>query len=141
MAGEARFVGAAIGRELCRLAQAATAATVWLAAGETTVTVRGAGSGGRNQEAALAAALELEGESGAAVAFFATDGVDGPTDAAGALVDGGTVRRIREAGLDGHAALAANDSHSALRASGDLLIRGATGTNVADVVVGFLVPR
>ncbi|MGD9676285.1 MAG: glycerate kinase [Candidatus Bipolaricaulia bacterium] len=141
MAGEARFVGAAIGRELCRLTQAATAATVWLAAGETTVTVRGAGSGGRNQEAALAAALELEGESGAAVAFFATDGVDGPTDAAGALVDGGTVRRIREAGLDGHAALAANDSHSALRASGDLLIRGATGTNVADVVVGFLVPR
>ncbi|MDD4904374.1 MAG: DUF4147 domain-containing protein, partial [Candidatus Bipolaricaulis sp.] len=141
IAGEACVVGAGIGRELSRLAEAVTVPTAWLGAGETTVTVRGPGTGGRNQEAALAAALELEGKPYAAVAFFATDGVDGPTDAAGALVDGGTARRIREAGLDGHAALAANDSHSALCASEDLLIRGPTGTNVADVVVGFLVPR
>jgi len=139
--GEARCVGERIGRELRSLAETAAAPTAWLAAGETTVVVRGSGLGGRNQEAALAAALELEGEQGAAVAFLATDGVDGPTDAAGAVVDGDTARRIREAGLDGRAALAANDSHSALRASGDLLISGPTGTNVADVVVGFIAPR
>ncbi|MEN6369062.1 MAG: DUF4147 domain-containing protein [Thermotogota bacterium] len=141
LAGEAREVGAEIGRELRRLAKEAEAPTIWLAAGETTVVVRGRGTGGRNQEAGLSAALELSDVMGASVAFLATDGVDGPTDVAGALVDGGTVRRIRAAGLNERAALDENDSHLALRASGDLLMTGPTGTNVADVVVGFVAPR
>lgn len=139
--GEAREVGAEIGRSLRRLAEEAKAPTIWLAAGETTVTVRGRGRGGRNQEAGLSAALELGGAAGAAAAFLGTDGVDGPTDAAGALVDGDTVRRIRAAELDERAALEANDSHRALPASQDLLVTGPTGTNVADVVMGFVAPR
>ncbi|MCX6093289.1 MAG: DUF4147 domain-containing protein [Candidatus Bipolaricaulota bacterium] len=141
LTGEAREAGGEIGRELRRLAEAVEAPTIWLAAGETTVTVRGRGTGGRNQEAALSAALELSGVAGASVAFLATDGVDGPTDAAGALVDGDTVRRIRAAGLDERAALEQNDTYPALRASQDLLVTGSTGTNVADVVVGFVAPR
>ncbi len=141
LTGEARKAGAEIGRELRRLAEVVEAPTIWLAAGETTVTVRGRGTGGRNQEAALSAALELSGVAGASVAFLATDGVDGPTDAAGALVDGDTVRRIAAAGLDGRAALEENDSHPALQASQDLLVTGPTGTNVADVVVGSIAPR
>ncbi|MDD5264295.1 MAG: DUF4147 domain-containing protein [Candidatus Bipolaricaulis sp.] len=139
--GEAREVGASVGRTLRRLGEECRAPTIWLAAGETTVTVRGRGMGGRNQEAGLSAAIELSGVAGASVAFLATDGVDGPTNAAGAFVDGDTARRIRAAGLDERAALQENDSHRALRASRDLLVTGPTGTNVADVVVGFVAPR
>ena len=141
LVGEARHVGERIGRELRALAETAAAATVWLAAGETTVVVRGSGVGGRNQEAALAAARELAGVPNAALAFFATDGVDGPTDAAGAVVDGETVRRARAAGRDERAALEDNDSYSILQASGDLLVTGPSGTNVADVAIGFVTPR
>jgi glycerate 2-kinase len=139
--GEARYVGERIGRELRSLAETATAPTAWLAAGETTVVVRGSGLGGRNQEAALAAGRELAGVANAALAFFATDGVDGPTDAAGAVADGETVRRARATGRNERAALEGNDSHSILRASGDLLATGPTGTNVADVAIGFVAPR
>ena len=101
-------------------------------AGETTVTVRGSGRGGRNQEAALAAALELE-DSGDRFVTFGTDGIDGPTDAAGAYVDGATATRIRAQGLDPETALADNDSHTALRAAAALLRPGPTGVNVADL--------
>jgi hydroxypyruvate reductase len=66
-----------------------------------------------------------------------TDGVDGPTDAAGACVDGETVARARRAGLDPEAALAATDSHTLLASAGDLVVTGPTGTNVADVVVAL----
>jgi hydroxypyruvate reductase len=100
--------------------------------GETTVEVTGGGRGGRNQEAALAAALAIEGQDVVFVSF-GTDGVDGPTDAAGAVVDGSTAERIRRAGIEPVEALAANDSHTALDA-GDALIRtGPTGNNVADI--------
>lgn len=101
-------------------------------AGETTVTVTGAGRGGRNQEAALAAAIEIEGRP---ITFLAggTDGIDGPTDAAGGLVDGGTIERARTLGLAPSAALDANDSYSVLAATGDLVLTGPTGTNVADL--------
>lgn len=105
---------------------------VGVLAGETTVTVRGAGRGGRNQEAALAGAVALAGRSGAFLTF-GTDGVDGPTDAAGAYVDGSTAGRIRRAGIDPHAALHDNDSHTALAASASLLRTGPTGVNVADL--------
>ncbi len=102
-------------------------------AGETTVTVAGSGRGGRNQEAALAAALDIDGDASVVFAALGTDGVDGPTAAAGAVVDGSTLERGRAAGLDGYDHLARNDSHTFLKAAGDLLVTGPTGTNVGDV--------
>lgn len=108
--------------------------TLW--GGETTVVLKGSGTGGRNQELALRVACALQG-FGRPWAFLSagTDGRDGPTDAAGALVDGGTLGRIAATGLDVGAMLDANDSHPALAAAGDLLVTGGTGTNVADLQV------
>jgi glycerate 2-kinase len=103
--------------------------------GETTVTVRGAGKGGRNQELALAAALALEGMPGICLMALATDGTDGPTDAAGAVVDGETIPLARRLGLNPDAALVANDANPFLEATGALLRLGPTGTNVSDLVV------
>ncbi|GHE03408.1 hydroxypyruvate reductase [Allgaiera indica] len=110
----------------------------WLMGGETTVVLRGTGRGGRNQELALRVALLARDRGWAPGWVFlsgGTDGRDGPTDAAGGIVDAGTLGRIRGAGLDPEALLARNDSHAALQAAGDLLITGATGTNVADLQV------
>jgi hydroxypyruvate reductase len=101
-------------------------------AGETTVTVVGEAPGGRNQEAALAAAEVLAGTDGVFVSL-GSDGVDGMTDAAGAVVDGGTWTEIEASGLDPAALLAANEAHRALDAVGALIRTGPTGTNVADV--------
>lgn len=112
---------------------------VRIAAGETTVTVRGEGTGGRSQEGALAAAMALEG-TGGVFAALGTDGIDGPTDAAGAIVDGGTTSRIRAAGLDPRVCLDENDSHPALDASGDLVRTGPSGTNVGDVWMAWRHP-
>jgi glycerate 2-kinase len=109
-----------------------------LSGGETTVTVRGSGRGGRNQELALAFALEaprLGLPEGWVLLSAGTDGRDGPTDAAGAIVDGGTIERGKRAGLDAAQCLEENDSYRFLEASGDLLRTGATGTNVADLQV------
>ncbi len=105
---------------------------ILLFAGETTVTVTGSGSGGRNQEAALAAAIEIEGRP---ITFLAggTDGIDGPTDAAGGIVDGETISRGRASGLDPGAILQNNDANSFLEATDDLIVTGPTGTNVADL--------
>jgi glycerate 2-kinase len=133
MAGEARYVGARAGR-LARTA-AGRGRRARLLGGETTVTVRGDGRGGRSQELALALALELEGLDGVSACAFGTDGVDGPTDAAGGYADGGTAARARGAGVDPAAALARNDAYRALAAAGDLLRTGPTGTNVNDLVV------
>ncbi len=125
LTGEAR-------REAVRCIERAGAGmTVY--AGETTVTVSGSGRGGRNQEGALAAALALEGDPTTVFAALGTDGVDGTTDAAGAIVDGETAARARRRGLDPEAHLADNDSHPLLRATGDLLVTGPTGTNVGDI--------
>ena len=110
----------------------APACLVW--GGETTVTIRGDGKGGRNQELALAAALALEGWPGVMLVPLATDGTDGPTDAAGALVTGETVARARSLGLDPLAALMANDSHTFFDKLGDLIRTGPTGTNVNDLL-------
>ena len=108
--------------------------TLW--GGETTVTLRGDGAGGRNQELALRVAVALA-RLDAPWAFLSggTDGRDGPTDAAGALVDDGTLGRIAAAGIDVESALARNDSHPALDAAGDLIRTGGTGTNVADLQI------
>ncbi len=102
--------------------------------GETTVTLRGQGRGGRNQEMALAAAFALEGLPGTLVAFLATDGSDGPTDSAGAIADGTTLARARALGLEPRRALDDNDAYPFLDRLGDLLRTGPTNTNVNDLV-------
>ncbi|MFP5331774.1 MAG: glycerate kinase [Acidimicrobiia bacterium] len=106
--------------------------------GETTVTVSGDGVGGRNQHGALAAAIELDGTEGVFGAL-GTDGVDGPTDAAGAVVDGTSAQAMRSAGIDPADALDACDSHTALDRIDALVRTGPTGTNVADVWVSYRV--
>jgi len=108
------------------------ACLVW--GGETTVTVRGHGKGGRNQELALSAALALEGWPGVLIMALATDGTDGPTDAAGAVITGCTIGQARELGLDPWAALKTNDSYPFFDQLGDLIQTGPTGTNVNDLL-------
>lgn len=131
--GEARLAG----RRLAALAAASQARepTLLVAGGETTVTVRGPGRGGRNQELALAAALTLEGRRDAALLAAGTDGADGPTDAAGAFVDGGTVARGRVRGLEAREALARNDSYGFFSCEGGLVRTGPTRTNVMDLAL------
>jgi glycerate-2-kinase len=136
MRGEAREVGSTFGR---RLRQASTGSCL-LMGGETTVTVVGDGVGGRNQELALAAALALKSSSDLAVMSLGTDGVDGPTDAAGAIVDGHTVSKARRLGLDPEQALKRNDSYPLLDEVGALIRTGPTGTNLMDLVVGLKLP-
>ena len=109
--------------------------------GETTVTVRGAGRGGRNQEAALAAALVIDGLPDVVISTFATDGVDGPTDAAGAIVTGDTLVRARALGLDPQKHLDDNDSYSFFAALSNLVVTGPTGTNVNDLMFGLVYSR
>lgn len=136
--GEAREVAHDIARAALARRQAMAPGDPPLAlllGGETTVTVRGRGTGGRNQELALALALELESRPGILAAAMGTDGTDGPTSAAGGIVDGGTVARAVRADLDPRDHLARNDSNPLLRATGDLLVTGPTGTNVCDVVL------
>lgn len=106
-----------------------------LSGGETTVTVRGKGKGGRNQEFALAAALALKGADNVALLSAGTDGSDGPTDAAGAIVNGDTVSRASKLGFEAADYLAENDSYRFFEKLGDLVKTGPTGTNVMDVNV------
>ena len=106
-----------------------------ISGGETTVTVKGRGLGGRNMELALAFALEIEGEEGIALISAGTDGSDGPTDAAGAIVDGTTARRARSAGIDPEKYLADNDSYHFFEKAGGLFRTGPTGTNVMDLQI------
>jgi len=118
------------------IAEATTAGTyIW--GGETTVVLTGDGMGGRNQELALRVAILAEAEGWRDYTFLSggTDGRDGPTDAAGGMVDDGTIARMKAAGVDPAALLENNDSYAALAASNDLLMIGATGTNVADLQV------
>jgi glycerate-2-kinase len=132
--GDAAAAGQAFAARLRRAPRDRPIAIV--GGGETTVRVRPGGEGGRCQHLALAAALELADEPGLLLAA-GTDGVDGPTDAAGAAVDGASVARARACGIDPARALDATDSHRALAAAGDLVRTGPTGTNVADVVVAL----
>jgi len=110
---------------------------VLIAGGETTVYVWGDGKGGRSQEFALFSALELAGDNRFSLLAAGTDGVDGPTDAAGAYVDGLTVDRAKAAGLDPRAYLADNDSYTFFKKLGGLFVINPTGTNVADLVIGI----
>ncbi|MGQ9693828.1 MAG: glycerate kinase type-2 family protein [Thermodesulfobacteriota bacterium] len=104
-----------------------------LSGGETTVTLQGKGKGGRNQEFALAAALDLEGWKGVVILSAGTDGTDGPTDAAGAFADGETVWRAKALGMEAQNYLAQNNSYPFFKKLGDLLFTGPTGTNVMDL--------
>jgi len=141
--GEARECA----RSFCaRLRKAAEALSpghevVMIAGGETTVNVLGSGKGGRNQEFGLAAAVELAGVEAMAVLAAGTDGIDGPTDAAGAYADGATVARASSLGLDPGAHLENNDAYPFFDALGDLVVTGPTGTNVADLVIGLATTR
>ena len=104
-----------------------------ISGGETTVAIQGNGLGGRNQEFALAAAIEIDGLEEVVVLSGGTDGTDGPTDAAGGIVDGTTVQRGRDKGLDAQDYLKRNDSYPFLKTVGDLLVTGPTLTNVMDL--------
>jgi hydroxypyruvate reductase len=112
-----------------------------LAGGELTLSVKGKGLGGRNQELALACALHLKGTPRVMVLSAGTDGTDGPTDAAGAFADGATWERARRMGLDVESYLSDNDSYHFFEPLGDLLKTGPTGTNVNDLIVGLVAPR
>ena len=134
--GEARHVGtvlATIAREVLSSGNPLKRPACIVAGGETTVTVTGKGRGGRNQEVALAAAMKLGGMDGVVVASLTTDGIDGPTDAAGAIVDGKTLTRASRMGLAPERFLADNDSYSFFSKLSDLVLTGPTGTNVNDV--------
>lgn len=145
--GEAREVGrviAGLAQGIARGQSDFARPACLVLGGETTVTVRGQGTGGRNQELALAAAIALDGcalPAGveAAIVSLGTDGADGPTDAAGGIATPGTLAAGRRRGLDARAALAANDSYPYLAAVGGLLVTGPTATNVNDLIFIFVV--
>jgi hydroxypyruvate reductase len=130
--GETREIArmhAAIAREVAHSAQPVKPPACLITGGETTVTIKGSGLGGRNQEFVLAAVIDIAGLPGVVVFSAGTDGTDGPTDAAGAIADGDTLRRAPEA----QRFLDANDSYHYFGSLGDLVITGPTNTNVMDV--------
>jgi len=136
--GEARHVGTAyagIMKEILDSNNPIPKPAVVIAGGETTVTVTGRGKGGRNQELVLSASLKMEGLRGVAIASIGTDGVDGPTDAAGAVADGQTLARAHDKKLDPKEFLTNNDSYHFFLKRGDLIFTGPTGTNVNDLTV------
>ena len=143
--GEAREVAkvfAAIAKEIINSGRPLPRPACVVAGGETTVTIRGNGLGGRNQEMALSAALEIAGLEDVMIIPLATDGTDGPTDAAGAIADGSTLRRasllLQDTGPSATQYLANNDSYHFFQQLGDLLITGPTNTNVNDLTFTFV---
>jgi hydroxypyruvate reductase len=139
--GEAREVArvaAAVLAEAVGSGQPVGSPACLVAAGETTVTVRGPGKGGRCQEFCLALAPAMASLPGVVVLAAGTDGSDGPTDAAGAIVDWTTLERARGAGLDARAALAANDAYHFFAPLGDLVVTGPTGTNLLDLYLAVV---
>ncbi|OYX05745.1 MAG: hypothetical protein B7Z15_16760 [Rhizobiales bacterium 32-66-8] len=125
-------VHAAMAREIAARNRPFSKPVVLLSGGETTVTLRGRGKGGRNAEFLLAFAIAIDGVDGITALAADTDGIDGSEDNAGAFADGTTAARLRRVGIDPLAALAGNDAYSAFAAIGDLLVTGPTGTNVND---------
>lgn len=136
--GEAREAAAAltaIAQEIAHADRPIPRPACIISGGETTVTLRGDGKGGRNQELALSAALHLDGWPAITLLSGGTDGTDGPTDAAGALVDGETLSRAQTKDLQARAFLDRNDSYHFFQALDDLVITGPTGTNVMDLQI------
>jgi len=139
--GEARYLGSFIGslaREIVGFNEPFRRPCAFVLGGETTVTVRGPGIGGRNQECTMACAREINGLNGVAVGSIGTDGVDGPTDAAGAVADGMTISRSEALGLRFDELLAQNNSYRFFEPLKDLPITGRTNTNVNDVTIAVL---
>lgn len=137
--GEARNAGPALARQAIEAARTLRRPACVIASGETTVRVKGTGTGGRNQELALAAAEVIAGAGPQAMfASIGTDGIDGPTDAAGAIVDNSTVDRLNAAGKSVQAVLDDNDSYTCFDSLGDLVRTGPSGTNVGDLQVFLL---
>ncbi len=136
--GVARDIGgmlASIAREVSLSGNPVSKPAGIVVGGETTVIVTGKGIGGRNQEVPLAAAAKVSNQEGLSIASLNTDGIDGPTDAAGAIVDGRTLARAVREGLTPERFLAENDSYNFFSKLGDLIFTGPTGTNVNDVSV------
>jgi hydroxypyruvate reductase len=136
--GEAREIArvhAAIAREILTAGRPVRLPACVISGGETTVTIRGQGKGGRNQEFALAAAIDIASFENVLILSAGTDGSDGPTDAAGAIADGSSVARAMSKGLDPQGCLRDNDSYRFFDALGDLFKTGPTGTNVADIQI------
>jgi glycerate-2-kinase len=134
--GEAKEIGSILGglaRDLVEFGNPVHPPACLIAGGEPTVTVKGKGKGGRAQECVLAAAKELAGLQNVFVAGFGTDGTDGPTDVAGALVDGKTPERASKKGLDISRLLDNHDSYHFFKNVGGHIITGPTGTNVNDI--------
>jgi glycerate-2-kinase len=141
--GEARSAARRLSekaREMRGRRQPGGKAVCLIAGGETTVTVKGQGVGGRNMELALAFAIDIEGEEGITLLSAGTDGTDGPTDAAGAMVDSRTAQAARAAGIDPAKYLENNDSYTFFKSAGGLFITGPTGTNVMDLQIVLLRP-
>ena len=139
--GEAREVAkvfSAVAKEIAAFGRPVARPACIVAGGETTVTVRGDGKGGRNQEMALSAALKIAGMEDVMIVPSATDGNDGPTDATGAIADGSTVERARAMGLDPAEFLARNDAYHFFEQLGDLIKTGPTNTNVNDLTFVYL---
>jgi hydroxypyruvate reductase len=130
---EVAKVHVALAREILATANPVGRPACLLSGGETTVTVRGKGKGGRNQEFALAAALAMKGMDSVVIFSAGTDGTDGPTEAAGAFADGTTVERARQKGLDAESHLLQNDSYPLFESLEDLVVTGPTRTNVMDL--------
>ena len=138
MEGEARHVGtviASIARETILSDGFLRKPSIVLAGGETTVTVKGHGKGGRNQELALSASLRINELEGVAIVSIGTDGIDGPTDAAGAIVDGSTLKRAQEKEMNPLDYLNNNDSYNFFINLNDLIMTGPTGMNINDLII------
>jgi hydroxypyruvate reductase len=134
--GEAREVGsvhAAIAREIATRNRPFKKPVLLLSGGETTVTLRAKGKGGRNSEFLLAFAIGIDGHTGIEALAADTDGIDGSEDNAGAFANGSTVARMRATGVDAKAMLAGNNAWTAFNSIGDLFVPGPTGTNVNDL--------
>jgi hydroxypyruvate reductase len=137
--GEAREMGQELAQRLRAESSKRTRPFCLIAGGETTVTIRGKGKGGRNQELALAAVPELAGLKNVMCITLATDGDDGPTDAAGAVATGESAQRAESLGLDAADYLSRNDAYPFFEKLGDLLKTGPTGTNVNDLTFLFAI--
>jgi glycerate-2-kinase len=133
--GEAYVVAESLTEKIRQAGAGDSEPVCLIAGGETTVTVKGKGVGGRNQELALAAALQLKGLQGFVFAALSTDGIDGPTNAAGALIDDTTLDRAQTLGLNAKCFLKSNDSYRFFSRLDDLVFTGRTGTNVNDLAI------
>ena len=141
MTCEAREAGAfmaAVAREVKTSGQPVSAPCAVIAGGETVVHLTGKGLGGRNQEFALAASQGIAGLDGVVIASLGSDGTDGPTDAAGGIVDGQTESKLKAQGVSIAEVLKNNDAYNALKKVDALLMTGPTGTNVNDVAVALI---